>query len=416
MKRRVVITGIGCVSPLGLRAEDLWEAVLAGRSGVRRMVGLLEAWGADQYATQIAAQALEFDPEQHLDAKLAKRTDRFAQFAIVAARQALDDAGLTLTEELAPRVGVLIGSGVGGMQTWEDQFERLLTRGVAKVSPFFVPMMIINMGAGMVSMVTGAKGPNSAVTTACASGTNAIGEAYEIVARGDAEAMIAGGAEAAILRCATAGFIRAGALSRHNEAPERACRPFDRQRDGFVMGEGSTVMVLEEREAALRRSASVYCEVAGYGMSGDAYHMTEPDPLGEGPLRAMQAALRNAGLEPSGLDYINAHAPGTVAGDRVEALALRRLLGDAAGSVMVSSTKAVHGHQLGATGATELAIAALSIGRGIVPHTLNCEEPDPACEGLDIVRDEPRQTPVRTAMSNSFGFGGHNAVVVLRQA
>ncbi len=415
MKRRVVMTGIGCVSPVGLGKESLWDAVLQGRSGVKRL-SQVDEWGADQYSTQIAAEITDFDPERFLDGKLPRRTDRFTQFAIVAAQHALEDAGLAITDGNAPRTGVLIGSGIGGMRTWEDQFQRLLERGVSKVSPFFVPMMIVNMAAGMISMVTGAKGPNSTVATACASSTNAIGDAAAIIARGDADTMIAGGAEAALVRCALAGFVRAGALSRCNDEPERACKPFDRDRDGFVMGEGSTIVILEERQAALRRGATVYCEVAGYGMSADAYHMTDPCPIGEGPARAMRAAIGNAGLSPGDIDYINAHAPGTPVGDAVEALAISEVFGTARSRVMISSTKAVHGHQLGASGATELAIAALALQRGVVPPTLNCVHPDPQCEGLDIVRGEPREANLTAAMSNSFGFGGQNAVIVIRQA
>ncbi len=410
-RRRVVITGMGAISSVGMGTDALWQAACEGRSGIGPIRTWPDEWHLHEYPTRIAAEVLDFAPDQFMDPKIAKRSDRYCQFAVVAALMSLRDAGLEITESSAPRIGVLIGSGIGGMLTWEEQFQRLLERGPHKVSPFFVPMMIVNMASGMVSIVTGARGPNSAVATACASSTHAIGDAVEIIRRGAAEAMIAGGSEATISRCALAGFCRAGALSRRNDDPERACRPFDRDRDGFVMGEGSTVVVLEELERARERGARIYCEITGYGMSGDAHHMTDPDPEGLGPMAAMRAALEDAGVTPAEVDYINAHAPGTQAGDGVEARAIRLLFGDEADRVRVSSTKAVHGHQLGATGATEFALCALAIGAGTIPPSLNCDNLDPACQ-LNVVCGGAVRADVRVAMSNSFGFGGHNAVLI----
>jgi len=402
---------MGTISAVGVGVDALWRSACEGRTGIGPIRNWPAEWHLEEYPTRIAAEVLDFDPDQHMDPKSAKRTDRYCQFAIVAALMGLQDSGLEITESNAPRVGVLIGSGIGGMLTWEEQFQRLLERGPHKVSPFIVPMMIVNMASGMVSIVTGARGPNSAVATACASSTHAIGDAVEIIRRGAADAMIAGGAEAAISRCALAGFCRAGALSRRNDDPEHACRPFDRDRDGFVMGEGSTVLILEELQTARRRGARIYGEITGYGMSGDAHHMTDPDPEGIGPMYAMRAALADAGIGPADVDYINAHAPGTQAGDAAESRSIRLLFGEQADRVMVSSTKAVHGHQLGATGATEFALSVLAIGAGTVPPSLNCDSLDPAC-ALNVVRGAAVPADVRVVMSNSFGFGGHNAVLV----
>lgn len=410
MRRRVVVTGIGSVSPFGEGIEPVWRAAREGRTAI----GPITSWDVSEYPTRIAAEITEFSVDGYMDPKLAKRSDRYTQFAVVATVRALRDARLEVTRDNADRVGVLIGSGIGGMRTWEEQYERLLRRGPSKVSPFFVPMMIVNMASGIVSIVTGAKGPNTTVVTACATSTHAIGDATEIIRRGGAEAMIAGGSESAITACALAGFCRAGALSRRNDDPEHACRPFDRERDGFVMGEGATIMVLEELEAALARGAEPYCEVVGYGMSGDAYHMTEPDPKATGPMRAMKAALADAALEVEDVDYINAHAPGTVAGDDIEAKAIRQLFGDRADATPVSSTKAVHGHQLGATGATEFGICIMAMRDGVLPASLNCDNLDPACD-VNVIQREPMAADVRVAMSNSFGFGGHNGVLIARR-
>jgi len=402
---------MGALSAVGVGVDALWRAACEGRTGIGPIRNWLDEWHLEEYPTRIAAEVLDFDPDQYMDPKIAKRSDRYCQFAIAAALMSLKDSGVEITESNAPRVGVLIGSGIGGMLTWEEQFQRLLERGPHKVSPFLVPMMIVNMASGMVSILTGARGPNSAVATACASSTHAIGDAVEIIRRGAADAMIAGGSEATISRSALAGFCRAGTLSRRNDDPGHACRPFDRDRDGFVMGEGSTVVILEEWAMARRRGARIYGEITGYGMSGDAHHVTDPDPEGIGPMRAMEAALADAEVGPPDVDYINAHAPGTQAGDAAESRSIRLLFGDQADRVMVSSTKAVHGHQLGATGATEFALSMLAIGAGMVPPSLNCDNLDPAC-ALNVVRGGAVPADVRVVMSNSFGFGGHNAVLV----
>ncbi len=405
MNRRVVVTGIGIISPLGYSVEDLWRACCKGHSGI----GPITQFDASEHATRIAAEVRDFEPTRWMDAKIVKRCDRFTQFAIAAAKMALGDADLTVMEDNADDIGVLIGSGIGGMWTWEKQHQALLERGPSRVSPFFVPMMIVNMGSGMVSIETGAKGPNSTVATACATAAHAIGDSFEIIRRGAAKVMVAGGAEAALTPLAVAGFAAARAISRRNDEPERSCRPFDRDRDGFVMGEGATVMILEELEWARARGATILAEILGYGMTADAYHITAPDPEGRGARMAMQAALRDAGLAADDIDYINAHAPGTPGGDEMEATAIGELFGD---SVPVSSTKPIHGHQLGATGASELLACIKAIQEGIIPHTLNCDNPDDGIV-IDIVRDKPRQATVKYAMSNSFGFGGHNAVLII---
>lgn len=407
MDRRVVVTGIGSISPFGVGFAAMWQAIREGRSAVKR----ISTFDVSEYPTHIAAEVVDVDFSDYIDPKVAKRSDPYVRLAVAASNNALENSGLQVTEENAERVGVLIGSGIGGMSTWEEQFERLLTKGPGRVSPFFVPMMIVNMGSGMVSMATGAKGPNTTVCTACATSTNALGDAMEIIRRGDADVMIAGGSESAIARCALAGFCRAGALSRRNDEPERACRPFDVDRDGFVMGEGATVLIVEELEHARARGAEAYCEIVGYGMSGDAYHMTEPDPEGNGAMRAMKAALDDAGMAPEDVDYINAHAPGTPAGDRVEAKAIRLLSADMADNTPVSSTKSIHGHQLGATGATEFAVCAMAIREGYIPRSLNSDNLDPECQ-VRVVQGDPIDTEVRVTMSNSFGFGGHNAVLI----
>jgi 3-oxoacyl-[acyl-carrier-protein] synthase II len=394
------------VSPVGNSAPEFWSSVCEGRCGMSDIT----AFDTAEYDTRFAAQVHGFDPTEWMDPKLARRCDRFAQFAIAATKMALADSGLQITPENADDVGVIIGSGIGGMATWAEQHTILLNRGPGRVSPFLVPMMIVNMGSGLVAIETGAKGPNTAIATACATGTHAIGEAVEVIRRGAAQAMIAGGSEAAIIPISIAGFCAAKALSRRNDDPQHACRPFDRDRDGFVMGEGSTVVILEELEFAKARGANIIGELIGYGMSGDAYHITAPTPSGEGAARAMQAALDDAGLAPGDVQYVNAHAPGTVGGDDMEAKAIAQVW-EGAPQPAVSSTKPVHGHQLGATGATEIVVCMLAIRDSLVPHTLNCDNPDDDI-AIDIVRGAPRQMPVKAAMSNSFGFGGHNAVLI----
>lgn len=405
MRKRAVITGVGVISPLGPSLHDLWQACLEGRSGV----GEVTLFEATEYPTRIAAEVRGFEPEAYFDPKLARRCDRFCQFGVAAALQALADSGLEITEANRERVGVLLSSGIGGMATWETQHARLLRDGPGKVSPFLVPMLIGNILSGVVSMLTDARGPNLAVITACATSAHAIGLALDLIRLGRADAFLTGGAEAAITPSAFGGFCAARAMSRRNEEPLRACRPFDQDRDGFVMGEGGTAVVLEELEHARARGARIWGEVLGYGMSGDAYHMTAPRPDGAGAAAAMRVALEDAGVSPEQVDYVNAHAPGTVEGDNTEVPAIRRVVGE---EVPVSSTKPVHGHQLGAVGATEALICIQAVREGLIPPTLNLERPEEGL-GINVVRGQPLRKPVEIAVSNSFGFGGHNAVLVV---
>lgn len=405
MKRRVVVTGVGVISPVGNDLASLWQACLEGRSGI----GEVTLFDVSAYATRIAGEVADFDPAEHMDPKLARRCDRFSQLGVAASMQALADSGLEITPANRDRVGVLLSSGIGGLATWEEQFRRLLESGPGKVSPFLVPMLIGNMLSGVVSMITDARGPNLAVTTACATSAHAIGLATDLIRLGRAEVFLAGGAEAAVVPTAFAGFCAARAMSRRNDDPARACRPFDQDRDGFVMGEGAGAVVLEELEHARARGARIWAEVLGYGMSGDAYHFTAPRPDGDGAAAAMAAALADAGVSPQEVGYVNAHAPGTVDGDAMEALAVRAVLGE---ETPISSTKPIHGHMLGAAGVTEMLICVQVVREGVIPHTLNCDRPE---EGLqvDLVRGQPRKAAVSVALSNSFGFGGHNAVLVV---
>ena len=405
MRKRVVITGVGVVSPVGYGLEELWQACLTGRSGV----GQVTNFDASAYATRIAAEVRDFDPAAHMDPKLARRCDRFCQLGTAAALQAVAHSGLEITEANRERVGVLLASGIGGMLTWEEQHTRLMDGGPGRVSPFMVPMLIGNILSGVVSMLTDARGPNLAVVTACATSTHALGLAADLIRLGRADVFITGGAEAAICPTAFSGFCSAKAMSRRNDDPLHACRPFDQDRDGFVMGEGGASVLLEELEFARARGATIWGELLGYGMSGDAYHFTAPRPDGGGAAQAMRAALEDAGVTPSDVGYVNAHAPGTVEGDGTEAQAIHRVLGD---NVPVSSTKPIHGHLLGAAGATEALVCMQAVREGMIPHTLNLDHPDEGVE-LDLVRGEPRRAAVEIAISNSFGFGGHNAVLVV---
>ncbi|MDQ7849614.1 MAG: beta-ketoacyl-ACP synthase II [Armatimonadota bacterium] len=409
-QRRVVVTGLGVVSPLGIGADRFWDAMMEGRSGV----GRITSWDPTGLETQIAAEVRDFDPTEFMDRKEARRNDRFVLFAYAAARMALEDSGLAITPSNAPRVGVLIGSGIGGAITWEEQTQILMTKGPRRVSPFFIPNVIMNMASGVVSILTGAKGPNSSVVTACASGGNAIGDAMRIIQRGDADAMIAGGTEAAITRLSVAGFCAMKAMSTRNDDPARAVRPFDATRDGFVMGEGAGVVVLEALEHAERRGGRIYAELVGYGMSGDAYHITQPDPEADGAARSMRNALADAGLAPEEIDYINAHGTGTPYNDRLETLAIKKVFGAHARRLAVSSTKSMMGHLLGAAGGVEFIACVLAITRGAIPPTINYEHPDPECD-LDYVPNRPREARITTAMSNAFGFGGHNAILIVRR-
>ena len=410
MLHRVVVTGLGVVSPLGINAGRTWQALIDGQSGI----GPVTNFDAAGFPCRIAGEVKEFDPGAYLDRKEIRRTDRFMHFAIAASKMALADAGLVIEGEMAYKTGVVIGSGVGGMQTLEEQARVFFERGPSRVSPFFIPMMIGDMAAGQVSIITGAKGPNSSMVTACASGAHSLAEAYNLIRLGGADAMIAGGAEATITGLAYAGFCAAGALASMNESPEKASRPFDAKRDGFVMGEGAGILILESLEHAERRGARILAEMAGAGMSGDAYHVTSPHPDGDGAARAMTEALREAQLRPEQVDYINAHGTSTAANDKTETKAIKRVFGDRAYKVAISSTKSMTGHLLGAAGGLEAAICVMVIERGIVPPTINYEFPDPECD-LDYVPNTARKIEVDAAISNSFGFGGHNACLAFKR-
>jgi 3-oxoacyl-[acyl-carrier-protein] synthase II len=407
MERRVVITGLGAVTPLGTGVEQFWQSLIAGRSGIAP----LAAFDASAYTTRFAGEVRDFDPLRFMARGDARHMDRYCQFAVAAARMALDESGLDIPSR-ADRVGVLIGSGIGGTWTWENQNLVLHDKGPHRVSPYFIPMLIGDMASGQVSILLGARGPNFGIVSACATSTHAIGEACEIIRRGDADAMIAGGSEAPLTPLGVAGFCSMRALSTRNDDPERACRPFDKDRDGFVMAEGAAAVVLETAESARERGAKAYCEVIGYGMSADAYHVTAPAPSGEGGARAMASAIRKAGIAPRHIDYINAHGTSTPLNDKLETEALKKALGDAAYAVAISSTKSMTGHLLGAAGAIEAIACALAIEHGIIPPTINYEHPDPECD-LDYVPNHARRAAVKVAMSNSFGFGGHNAALIL---
>lgn len=406
---RVVITGMGVVTALGQDLDTFWSQLMAGKSGV----SLIESFDVSEYPTRIAASVKDFNPELYVDKKEVRRMDRFVQFAVAASIMALQDANLNVREDADPeRVGVSVGSGIGGLSTWEEQHRTLLEKGPKRVSPFFIPMMIANMASGQVSMTTGAKGPNSTAVTACATGTHSIGDSFKMIQRGDADVMICGGAEATITPIGVAGFCALRAMSTRNEEPEKASRPFDVDRDGFVMGEGSGVLILESLEHALKRGARIYGEVIGYGMSGDAHHMTDPDP--DGAARCMIRAMKDAGIAPEAIDYINAHGTSTPVGDKSETTAIKTALGEHAYKIAVSSTKSMTGHLLGAAGGVEAVICGLTLKNGMIPPTINLDQQDPECD-LDYVPNHPRQADVKIAMSNSFGFGGHNATVILKR-
>lgn len=406
---RVAVTGLGVVSPIGTGADAFWNAMMEGRSGVRRIT----LFDPSPFEAQIAAEVPDFDPAAYLDRKEVRRNDRCVHFAVAASRMALDDARLAITPSLRDDVGVIIGTGTGGAITWEAQHQLLLERGPGRISPFFVPMMMHNSASAIVSMLTGARGPNFSVASACATGGHAIGEAMRKIQRGDAVAMLCGGTEAAITPLSLAGFCAEKALSTRNDAPAKAVRPFDLHRDGFVMGEGAGVVVIEAWEHAERRGARIYGELVGYGASADAFHITQPDPEGDGAALAMRRALRDARLEPHEIGYINAHGTSTEYNDKFETFAIKRVFGEAARRIPVSSTKSMTGHLLGAAGGVELVACVLAIARGALPPTINYETPDPACD-LDYVPNVPRAARITTAMSNGFGFGGHNSILIVR--
>ncbi|KAF0196391.1 MAG: 3-oxoacyl-acyl-carrier-protein synthase II [Bacillota bacterium] len=406
--RRVVITGLGVVSPIGIGQSSFWQAALAGKSGV----GRITRFDTTGFATQIAAEVKDFDPGRYMDKKEAKRMDRFAQYGVAASLLALQDSGLTIDESNAEDVGVYVSAGIGGLETLENQCLVLKEKGPGKVSPFFVPMMIGNMAAGQIAIAFGLKGPSSDIVTACASGAQAVGDAFRVIERGDSEVMLAGGAEGAITPLAIAGFNSARALSTRNDSPETASRPFDKERDGFVMGEGAGVLVIESLDHALARGANIYAEVRGYAATNDAFHITSPDPEARGVIRCLRKALKDAKLEPQDIDYINAHGTSTDLNDKLETRAIKEVFGDHAAKLAVSSTKSMVGHLLGAAGGVELIATALSIHHGKVHPTINLMNPDPECD-LDYVANRARELPIRAAMKNSLGFGGHNCTVVL---
>ncbi len=410
MNRRVVVTGIGLVSSLGLGTSANWSALLAGTSGVRRIT----KFDASGFAAQIAAEITGFDPLQFIEKKDVKKMDVFIQYAIAASQFAMDDSKLPVTRENAPRTGVFIASGIGGFTTIEREHRALLEGGPRKISPFFIPSAIINLAAGQVSIRFGVKGPNSATCTACSASAHAIGDAFEVIRRGDADAMIAGGSEAAITPMGVGGFAALRALSTRNDEPQRASRPFDRDRDGFIIGEGAGILVLEELEQARRRGASIYAELVGYGMSADAFHITAPSEDGEGAVRVMGLALKDAGVAPEEVDYINAHGTSTPHNDRLETLAIKRCFGAHARTLAVSSTKSMTGHLLGAAGGLEAGISVLSLHHQAVPPTINLDCPDEGCD-LDYVPHTSRRMPIRHALSNSFGFGGTNAALLFKK-
>ncbi|HEY6867974.1 MAG TPA: beta-ketoacyl-ACP synthase II [Candidatus Eisenbacteria bacterium] len=406
---RVFVTGTGVVSPLGNDTEEFWTHLIAGQSGA----GPITRFETSAYETRFACEVKNFAADGVIDRKDAKRMDRFTQFAVVASHEAMKRAGLDLDHENRDRVGVIMGSGIGGMETFESQHALLLERGPGRVSPFFIPMMISDMAAGQVSIQYGLRGPNFGTVSACASGAHAIGEALRLLRAGDADVMVAGGSEATITPMALAGFGSSRALSTRNDDPQRASRPFDLERDGFVIGEGAGVLVLETEDHARRRGASLLCELSGYGASADAFHLTAPSEDGSGAARAIMRALKDAGLSAEDVEYINAHGTSTPAGDPAEVRAVKSVFGDHAGHLMMSSTKSMTGHLLGAAGGLEAVITALTLSRGVVPPTINLERPDPQCD-LDFVPNQARQRPVKAALSNSFGFGGHNVTLAMR--
>lgn len=408
--KRVVITGMGVITPVGLDVATFWDALVAGKSGI----SAIDTFDTSAYKTGIGGLVRGFDPDAAVGRKEARRMDRYCQLAVAAAKQALEDAGLNAETADANRVGVYIGSGIGGIQTTLDNYRTLLERGPSRVSPTLVPMMIANMAAAQVSILYGLKGPVLAPVTACATGNNAIGEAFKLIQRGGADAVVAGGAEATLIDLALAGFGNSGAMSAYRGEPKRASRPFDAERDGFVASEGAGVLVLESLEHAERRGVAIHAEIVGYGASSDAYHMVATDPEGDGAYRAMKEALDDAGLRPEQLDTINAHATGTPIGDVSETKAIKRLLGARAYEIPINSIKSMIGHMLGAAGAVEAVALVKTIRDGIIPPTINLEHPDPECD-LDYVPNKARRLPIATGMSSSFGFGGHNAVIVLRK-
>jgi 3-oxoacyl-[acyl-carrier-protein] synthase II len=409
--RRVVITGLGVVTSLGQDMDTFWKNILAGKSGV----GRITSFDTAAHSCQIAAEIKEFDPARFFNnPKDTRRCDRYGQLAMVAAKKAIRDSGMDLNVEEKEKIGVLIGSGIGGLKTLEEQYLNMIQKGISRISPFVIPMMISNMASAMVSMDIGAQGPNMSIVSACSTGSHSIGESFHIIRRGEANWILAGGSEAAICPLGIGGFSAMRALSTRNDEPEKASRPFDRDRDGFVMGEGAGVLVVEDFEHAKKRGARIYCEIIGYGNTADAYHITVPSPIGAGAAQCMRMALNVAGVNISDVDYINAHGTSTPQGDICETQAIKTVFGDRAKKLMISSTKSMTGHLLGAAGAVEMAICAKAVHEDSIPPTINLENSDPACD-LDYVPHEAREVPTRVVMNNSFGFGGHNATLIVRK-
>jgi 3-oxoacyl-[acyl-carrier-protein] synthase II len=410
MQRRVVVTGLGLVTPLGIGVEETWSALVAGKSGISRIT----KFDATDMATQIAGEVKEFKAEDYVSRKNLRRMDIFTTYALAATRMAVDDANLNISGNNADRVGVIIGCGLGGLTTIEKYHRIMLEQGPKKISPFFIPMIIANMAPGQISITFGAKGPNVAIETACAAGTHAVGDAFKHIQRGAADAMITGGVESTVTMLAIGGFNAMRALSTRNDEPLKASRPFDRDRDGFVLAEGSGIIILEALDHALERGADIYAEVTGYGLTGDGFHMAAPAPEGEGMARCMQMAVDDAGIRPEEVDYINAHGTSTDLNDRFETQAIKTVFGEHCYELAVSSTKSMTGHMLGGAGGVESAIAVLTIKNGIIPPTINYDNPDPECD-LDYVPNVSRKAEVKTVLSNSFGFGGTNAALVFRR-
>ncbi len=410
MKKRVVVTGLGAITPIGIGKDEFWQSLLNGKSGI----GKITHFDASEYTTQIAGEVKDFDPAKYIDKKEAKRMDPFTQFAVAASKMAFEDSGINLEIEDRTRIGTMIGTGIGGMDTLNEQYKNLFDKGPNRISPFFIPMMIGNMAAGQTSITFGLQGPCSCVTTACATGTNAIGDAFKVIQRGDAEVMVAGGTEAAISPIAVAGFCSMKALSTRNDEPEKASRPFDKDRNGFVMGEGAGVVILESLEHAVARGAHIYAEVIGYGFNADAYHITAPAPEGAQAAKCMEMALRDAGIAPEAVNYINAHGTSTPLNDKNETLAIKSLFGEHAYKLAVSSIKSMTGHLLGAAGGIECIATVLTLENDMIPPTINCDAPDEEMD-LDYVPHTSRKQVVNVALSNSLGFGGHNATILLKK-
>ena len=410
MERRVVVTGLGIISPIGNNKEEFWTSLINGKSGI----GPMTSFDCKDYDSRIAGEVKNFTPHPFIPKKELRRMEKFVQFAVTAAKEAVDDSGLDISKEDPFNIGVLVGSGIGSLRIIEEQHKVILGKGPSRITPFLIPMLIVNMASGHISIMFNVKGPNSCTTTACAAGTHALGDAFRIIQHGDADIMITGGTESCVTTLGVGGFCALKALSTRNNEPEKASRPFDKERDGFVMAEGAGIVILEELEHAKKRNARIYAEVIGFGLTGDGYHMTAPGPSGESPAKCMQDALKDGGVKPEEVSYINAHGTSTHLNDKVETLAIKKVFGDYAKKVAISSTKSMTGHLLGAAGGVEFAACCLAIECNIIPPTINYEHPDPDCD-LDYVPNQARKAKVNIAISNSLGFGGHNATVCLRR-